>query len=356
MKKGRHLVSIWLPVLTIGYGCCVLLAVLSGNAPADLITAIADGAWGGAESSAATLAKVPPLLLTGLAVSLAYQVGLLNIGCEGQLTLGALTTTVMAQADPGWPGWLWIPCCLLGGVATGALWAAPAMWLRQGRGVHEVISTLLLNYVAIYLADYLVRGPLGDGSGMARSAEIASASVWHPVAEAGTVGWSTAPLVALLVSLLAWAWLRWTPAGYEARAVGANAEAAAGVGIAVETWRWRLFLVSGGLAGLAGGIEIVSVHHRFYATFSPGYGFDGITVAFLAAANPGWLWAGSLLIASLRATDKWLQLALGISPNAVFVMEAVLLLAIACQGALGAWLDRLLQRLAGTPNGRNGEA
>jgi ABC-type uncharacterized transport system permease subunit len=346
LKKWRDFVINWLPVAMAGYACCALIAVLTGNHPNDLIVTIFSGAWGSAASAAATLNKVPPLLLTGLAVSIAFRVGLLNIGCEGQLTLGALATALAAQNDWGLPFPLQLFLSLACGALVGALWAAPAIWLRHRRGVHEVISTLLLNYLAIYLADYLARGPFGDGSAMGRTAEISPAAVMSPLFSVGPTGLSPAPLLALVLAFMAWIWFKRTVWGFEARTVGVNPEAAAGAGIPVRTWQWRLFLTSGALAGLAGGIEIVAVLERYYAAFSPGYGYDGITVAFLAAANPGWLWGSALLLASLRATDKWLQLALGVSPNAVFVIEAVLLLTVACQAALGAWMEQALDRAA----------
>jgi simple sugar transport system permease protein len=119
----------------------------------------------------------------------------------------------------------------------------------------------------------------------------------------------------------------------------------------VELWRKRLFVASGALAGLAGALEVVAVHHRYYAAFSPGYGFDGITVAFLVGASPGWLWVSSLLLASLRAADKWLQLALGISPNVVWIMIAVLLLAVTSQSGWKAWMTGFQLR-SGSGQGR----
>jgi general nucleoside transport system permease protein len=156
----------------------------------------------------------------------------------------------------------------------------------------------------------------------------------------GTLGITAAPLLALILSLLAQAWFCRTVWGFEATAVGCNALAAERAGIDVPRWRTRLFLTSGAIAGLAGALEVLTVHHRFYAAFSPGYGFDGITVAFLVKGEPGWLWISGLLLATLRAADKWLQLALGISPNVILILVAMLLLAVACRGG---W-DRLVPR------------
>jgi len=313
---------------------CILLAFVMDVSPSDLIRAIFDGSWGSRDAAAATLSKTPPLLLTGLAVSLAYQTKLLNIGCEGQLTLGALASASFASAADGLPWPFLMFMTLLIGALAGGLWAFPAIWLKQRRGVHEVISTLLMNYIAIYLADYLVRGPLGDGSAMGRTPEIPVAASWPGLFLLGAQAVTAAPLVALLLISLSQVWLSRTMWGYEVKATGSNSAAAEAAGIRVNAWQVRVFTLSGALAGLAGALEVSAVHHRFYSAFSPGYGFDGITVAFLVNSVPGWLWLSGLLLASLRAADKWLQLAMGISPNAILVIQAVLLLSVACQSKL----------------------
>jgi simple sugar transport system permease protein len=320
-----------MPTLLVGVLCCVVLGLLSGVGPFDVLTALWKGAWGSKSSAAASLAKVTPLLLTGLAVALAYQTRLLNIGCEGQLTLGALAAASFAVLAAPLPGPILVLLSLLVGASAGGLWALPPVWLRQRRGVHEVISTLLLNYLAIYLADYLVLGPLGDGTAMGRTPPIPTAAALSPLLQFGTQGVTVAPLVALILSLSAQLWLSKTCWGFELTATGSNMMAAKAAGIAVDRWQRRIFVLSGALAGLAGALEVLAVHHRFYRAFSPGYGFDGITAAFLVNAAPGWLWLSSLLLAGLRAADKWLQLVVGISPNTILVIQAVLLLSVACQ-------------------------
>ncbi|MCK8601021.1 ABC transporter permease [Desulfoferrobacter suflitae] len=315
--------------LMAGMLFCIILAYFLGTGSFELISAIWEGAWGSPNAAAATLSKLTPLLLTGLAVSVAYQAGLLNIGCEGQLTLGALSAACFALTASQLPRLLLMPLTVLVGALAGALWTLPAMWLRQKRGVHEVVSTLLLNYVAIYLADYLARGPLGDGSAMARTAEIPLESTWRAVCSVGTIGVTAAPWAALIAMCLVHVWLYRTCGGYEAGACRSNPLAARAAGIPVNRRQTRSFLLSGALAGLAGALEVAAVHHRFYAAFSPGYGFDGITVAFLVNNVPGWTWLSALLIASLRAADKWLQLALGISPSTILVLQALLLITVA---------------------------
>ena len=334
-KNLKSLFSL-LPSLGVGIVCCIVLALLSGVQPFDVIITIWDGAWGSSASAATTLTKVTPLLLTGLAVALAYQANLLNIGGEGQLTLGALSAASFAVVAAPLPEPLLVPLTLLVGALVGGFWALPAVWLRQKRGVHEVITTLLLNYLAIYLADFLVLGPLGDGTAMGRTPEIPSGATLSPLVQVGAQGVTAAPFAALFLCLAAQIWLTRTTWGYEVTATGSNITAARSSGIEVDRWQRRMFVLSGALAGLAGALEVLAVHHRFYRAFSPGYGFDGITAAFLVHTVPGWLWLSSLLLASLRTADKWLQLLLGISPNTILVIQAVLLLAVACQWKLPA--------------------
>jgi len=134
----------------------------------------------------------------------------------------------------------------------------------------------------------------------------------------GSLSLTPGPLFAVLLCFAAYLWLSKTVWGFEARCVGANPEAALNAGIAASKWQARMFMLSGALAGLAGAIEVVAVHHRFYRSFSPGYGFDGLTAAFLTNCSPEWLWLSVLFIASLRSADKYLQIGLNVSPNFIW--------------------------------------
>lgn len=329
--KALKLFPVSLPALGVGIVCCMILALFVGAGPLALFGAIGEGAWGGKDAAVVTVSKMTPLLLNGLAVAMAYQADLLNIGCEGQMRLGALAAATFAVFAGGLPSVVLLPLTVLMGALVGALWAFPAVWLKQRRGTHEVITTLLMNYIAIYLADYLVLGPLGDGTAVGRTVEIPWGVVWPVFLHFGRTGITAAPVVALLLCFLAGVWLMRTSWGFEVRAAGGGAAAARAAGVPVDRWRRWMFILSGAIAGLAGALETVAVHHRFYRAFSPGYGFDGITAAFLVNADPAWLWLSSLLLASLRSADKWLQLSLGISPTVVLLIQAVLLLAAACR-------------------------
>jgi simple sugar transport system permease protein len=321
----------WLLAPLAGVALVAVVGLAHGAGPWDLPGAIWTGAWGDGDAALATLAKLTPLLLTGLAVALAYRIRLLNIGCEGQLVLGALAAGVTGVHCGGLPTALALLLPVAAGVAVGAAWAFPAVWLRQRTGAHEVLTTLILNYVAVYLAEFLILGPLGDGTALGRTAAVAEPARWPNLVEGAAGGLTAAPVLALLLCGAVQVWLSRTVGGYEVTASGSNESAAALAGIHVPKLQRRIFLASGGLAGLAGALEVAAVHERFYRAFSPGYGFDGITAAFLVNGSPGWLWLSGLVLATLRSADKWLQLALGISPGAIWIIQAVLLLAAACR-------------------------
>ncbi len=320
------------------------LAMAAGVGPIDLLRTVWSGSWGSAEAAINTLAKMTPLLLTGLAVALAYRAGLLNIGCEGQLTVGALVSASFAVGAAHLPGFLLLPLSLVAGAVSGGLWALPAVLLRQRRGVHEVISALLLNYMAIYLCSYLVSGPLGDGTAMGRTPPIPVVAQMPEILRSGSLFLTPAPLRALAFCFAAYVWLSKTVWGFEAGAGGTNFEAAVNAGLPASKWQVMIFVMSGALAGLAGAFEVCAVHHRFYRSFSPGYGFDGLTAAFLANGSPEWLWLSTLFLGSLRSSDKWLQIGLNLSPNFILVVQAVLLLAVAGHGRIGSWLEKLFTR------------
>lgn len=334
-----------LPALALGLLVCILLGLTVGAGPLDLAETIWTGAWGSTDAALNTLSKLTPLLLTGLAVALAYRAGLLNIGCEGQLSLGALMAAAFAQAAASLPPFLLLPLTLLAGAGAGGLLAYPAILLRHRRGVHEVISTLLLNYLAIYLCGYLVSGPLGDGTAMGRTPLLPEGARMPVIVSSGSLAFTAAPVAALALCFAAALWLRKTVWGFEAACTGTVFDAAANSGISAERWQRRIFIMSGALAGLAGAMEICAVHHRFYRSFSPGYGFDGLTGAFLVNASPEWLWLSTLFLASLRSADKLLQIGLNISPNFILVAQAVLLCSVVCRERLGLLLKSLFARL-----------
>jgi simple sugar transport system permease protein len=317
----------------------LIVAALRGD-PSRALAALYRGALGSPDSVVETLIRSTPLMLTGLGVAVAFRCGIWNIGAEGQLLVGMLGSALAALLLPPLPPLLGIPVCLLAGAAAGGAWAALAALLKLKRDVPEVISTIMLNFLAIYLIEYLVRGPLKDP---------ASASDWSsPLPD-----WSRLPrlnrlplalspewgrlhlgvFLALLVAGAVWLWLSRTGTGFRIRAVGLNPGAAAAAGISLGGTLFVAFVTSGALAGLGGAVEqlaVISRLHR-YMPGEPGYGFSGIAVALLGRLHPAGAVAAALFFGALAAGCDQMQRSAGISFQVAYVVQAsvvLLLLAV----------------------------
>ncbi len=316
-------------LVAITMGLLVMLLAVTGYDPATAMRALARGAFGSWYAfTSATLVRAIPLALTGLAVALAFRAGLLNIGAEGQLLAGATATAAVLGAADAVPPLLSLPLALAAGVAAGALWAGIAAWLRHRFGVLEVISTIMLNFVALYAVGWLVRGPLQEPSRIyPQSASLAKA-LQLPVLLPGTrlhVG----VLLAVTLAVALWWWQRATAGGFRLRAVGMNPHAAATIG-RVDVARVSLlaFLASGALAGLGGAVELTGVTYALYENLSPGYGYTAIAVALLARLNPLGVLGTAVLFGALQAGANAMQRDAGVPIALVNVVEAVLILLV----------------------------
>ena len=274
-----------------------------------------------------TLVRAVPLLLTGTGVAIAFRAGVLNIGAEGQLLVGAAASAAIAL---GWPtgGVLAVVVALLAGAVGGALWSGIASLLRTRYGVLEVISTILLNFVALFLVSWLVRGPLQEPT-HAYPQTVAIADGTHLARFAGMGRLHVGIVIALGAALTAgWA-MRHTAAGFRLMAAGENPAAAESAGqIDVRRVTSVAFLVSGALAGLAGGCEVLGVTFALYENISPGYGFTAIAVALLARLDPWVVIPSALLFAALESGASAMQRDAGVPATVVTVLEALLILAV----------------------------
>ncbi|MFL5620390.1 MAG: ABC transporter permease [Gemmatimonadaceae bacterium] len=279
--------------------------------------------------TSATLVRAVPLMLTGGAVALAFRGGVLNIGAEGQLLVGAAAAAAVALVVPaagvGIP--IGIAAALLAAAIGGALWAAVAAYLRARYGVLEVISTIMLNFVALHVVSYLVRGPLQEPTHVyPQSATIADALHLPRIPGAGRL--HAGFLLALVLAVAAGWVLRHTAAGFRLVATGESPAAAASAGgIDVRTTTTRVFLLSGAIAGLAGGVEVLSVTFALYENLSPGYGYTAVAVALLARLDPWRVVATAVLFGALEAGAGAMQRDAGVPSTLVSVIEAALILA-----------------------------
>jgi ABC-type uncharacterized transport system permease subunit len=313
----------------------------------DALTGFGDlfsGAFGGPGPLGETAIKAAVLMLTGLSVSVAFTVGLFNIGAEGQLVWGALGAAVIGRAD--------VPGVMIFALASaalgGGLWGLLAGWLKVRRGVHEVISTILLNWIATHLVqDWLVPGPLAaQGSGadvsVAGTAPVSPAA-WLPRLLSGSRLDFGFPL-ALSIAAAVWFLLTRTRRGFEWRAVGAGHDAAQGSGIPAGRRICEAMALSGALAGLAGALLVLGTEHKYPGVFRPGYGFDGIAVALLGGGTAVGTVAAAGVFGALRAGATRLQL-VGIHPSFAELIQGFAVLLVAAPRVF----QPLFTRLRGRP-------
>lgn len=318
--------SVWAILLALA--CGAVLIILTGHSPIAAYRELFGGAFLDYWGFAATLTKLSPLLLAGLAVALPLRVGLFNIGAEGQIYMGALFATIVALYGPALPGWLGIPICVAAGMAGGALWALIPAALKAYRDLNEVIVTLLMNYVAINIVSYAVNGPMmAEGAPYPYSPEIRE-SLRLPYIMARTdahVGAAVALLAAIAMFLV----FRYTTLGYSLATVGQNQDAARYAGMSVRRHIMLSMVVGGSLAGLAGTFEVLGLKHRLFHLFSDGYGYDGIVVAFLANANALGSIAAATFMAGLESGANIMQRATGVPVTVVEAIEGLVVIFVA---------------------------
>jgi simple sugar transport system permease protein len=302
--------------------------------------------WRGALGSGSaffsgTLVRAIPLTILGTGIALAFRAGVFNIGAEGQLLAGAVAATALGLHAPT-SAPLAIALGLGAASLAGAAWAGIAAVLRMRFGVLEVISTIMLNFVAADLVGYLVHGPLQEPSHIYPQTEPIAAAARLPKLWTGT-RLHAGVFIAAAVAVSTWAFLRFTAAGFRVRVVGASADAArVSARVDVERVAAHALIASGALAGLAGGIELSGVTYSLYENLSPGYGFSAIAVAILARLDSRWVPAAALLFAVLETGALGMQRDAGVPSVLALAFEAcIILVVLAASGTLGVqWRSR----------------
>ena len=311
-------------------GAAALLAALFlwmlGADPLLAVRALARGAFGDARALENTFVRFCPLALVGLAVALAFRAGVWNIGGEGQLYVGALAATLLAtRLAPDAPALVLAPLVLALGALGGAAWAALAALLKVTRGVSEVLSTILLNFIAGLAIAWAVHGPLQEASGAYPQSDAFPAAArlaLLPGLRRVHVGLA----LALAALPLVWFVLFRTAAGLRLRAVGLASEAARYAGIDPARETVRVLAASGALAGLAGAIEVAGVTGRLFENLSAGYGFTAIAVALLARLQPLAVLPAALFFAALATGSAAMQRSAAVPSVAVRVIEGLVIL------------------------------
>ncbi len=410
--------EIAIPILAVitalALGALVILSV--GGNPLVAYKGLIDGAFLKKRAFTETLVATTPYIFLGLAVAFGFKCGLFNIGAEGQFYIGEIAAVLVGYSFQGLPAYIHLPAALLAGILAGAVWSAIPGYLRGAFGAHEVITTIMMNYVAIYLAEYLVglKGPMRDpkasvpqtrpiapsaaiprlnelpgimqnpmvrlgwglafavtvyillkwwlGKRMTKSSQSTAISaaialvigtlVFIGLAHLKALGGPfTDPadrlhlgfFLALLVAAFIWWLLNKTTIGFEVRTVGANPDAAEYAGISIVKNFVLAMGISGGLAGLAGSVEVLGLERMLKSFFSAGYGFDSIAVALLAKNDPFGIIASAFLFGSLRNGADLMELRSGISKHVIGMVQALVLLFVAAPIII-RWIYRIKAR------------
>jgi ABC-type uncharacterized transport system permease subunit len=320
--EPRGQIPAWLPALTSAGAVVVALLIgavilaLAGGDPLAAYAQIARSSFGGLDVFSDTLVKAIPLMLVGLACTVAFRMRLWNIGAEGQFYLGAWGASAVVLTpllSPNTSRWLMIPAMLIAGMLAGALWGGIPGLLKARFGVNEIISTLMLNYIAIAWNNFFIFGVWSEG-GFQMSATFPR-TAWLPrlteyarsVRAFGGLTIHLGLLFALVAVVLVWALLKYSRWGYEIRLLGGNPRAAEYAGVPIARYTVLIMMLSGALAGLAGMSEISGVVHRLQGSISPGYGFTGIIVAWLAKLNPFAIVLVAILFGALILAGREIQ-------------------------------------------------
>lgn len=319
-----------------------LLLLLTGHNVLVAFAALLGGAFGSANDFAEALLKTTPLLLCGLAVAVAFRAGIWNIGAEGQLLVGALIAAGFAPAFQFLPSWLGVSLLLLIGAAAGAIWGALAGWMKAKRRVQEVISTILLNFVAIELVRYSVHGPMMETAGEFPQSEALPDQL-RIVRLLPPTRMHAGIVIAVAIAIAMFIFLFHTVRGYQLRALGANPKAARFAGMPIDRLTVLAMAVAGGLAGLGGAIELSGVTYRLYDNFSPGYGYTAIAVALMGKLHPLAIIGSAFLFGILEAGAGAMQRQAGVSAVVVEVLQGLVVLSMASFGAWQWWQEKRLR-------------
>jgi simple sugar transport system permease protein len=317
-------------------GAVVLL--VTGYNPIDAYAAMLRGAFGDVFRVGQTLTQATPILFTALAFLFSFKSGLFNIGAEGQFLAGAFASTLVGISFQNLPAPLHVLLALVAGAMAGGLWGLIPAVLKTRFGAHEVITTMMLSYVALYLTSYMVNYPFKAPGWVSQTVMIAESANLPRLLKGAQL--SASIILALALVALTRFILNRTILGYEIRATGLNPSAAENAGIDIKRRMILALVVSGAMAGLGGSGEILGVHRRFIDGFSPGYGWDGLAVALVGGLSPVGALLAAILFGALRSGGMIMTRATGVPLDIVFLLQALVILFVAAPAFIRAILKR----------------
>lgn len=329
-KAMRSAINTFLAVVLALIFAFVLMAFLllwQGYNPGKIFISLLRGAFGGWSSISSSLVLSIPLVLGGLGIALSFRCGIFNIGGEGQLYLGAFVGTWLGVNLLGVPHLLHVPICLLGSMLAGGIWAFIPGYLKITKGYNETITSVLLNYVGLYFANYTLTTWFKAEGSLNNQSPTMQESAWlTKLQQYGEL--STALYITIAVVILFYFIFYKTDLGFKLRVVGANQTAALTSGIATKRYLLCAIMISGALAGMAGSIQIMGYQHLMVTNFSPNTGYDIISVALMGNLHPFGVALSGFLIGALRSGSTEMQIFTGVPVTILDILQGVVILCV----------------------------
>ena len=337
---GDSLQGLMIQVAAILIAFIVGAAVLAvtGYSPVDAYVSMASGAFGSSYGVGQTLTQATPIVFTSIAFLIGLKAGLFNIGIEGQFLMGAMGATLAGVYLDGLPWVIHIPLTILVGMVAGAFWALIPAVLKTRFDAHEVITTMMLSYVAQFLTSYLVNYPFKAPGWVSQTVRLPASAELARILPPTQL--SAGIYIAVALVAVIWFLLKRTILGYELRVIGFNPTAAENAGIRINRGVILSLVISGAIAGLGGAVEIMGVHKRFIDGFSPGYGWDGLAVALVGGLNPLGSMLASILFGALRSGGMIMSRSTGVPLDINILLQGLVILFVAAPALIRSLLRR----------------
>jgi len=326
----KYLNTLTMPLIAVLFALIIgaIFMIAIGRDPFFAYRVLFGSSLGNLRGFYETLVSTTPLIFTGLAVAFAFRSGLFNIGGDGQFLIAYVATAWLGYAF-SLPMIIHVPLAIIAGVIAAGLWGGFAGYLKASFGVHEVITTIMLNYIALYLSGYLIGGPLmAEGQLPATPRIMETAKLLRIPGSRLSIGFLLALIAAWFIYYILWK----TTTGYEIRAVGLNPEGAQYGGINISKNMILAMFISGGLAGLAGSVQVMGLEYRAYQPFGfLGYGFTGIAVALLGKNHPAGVVLGAFLFGVLAKGANQMQSIAHVPKEVIEIIQAIIIFFVAAE-------------------------
>ncbi|MFW6030555.1 MAG: ABC transporter permease [Halanaerobiales bacterium] len=320
-EQKRNFIIPLISILLSLFISSILISLMGVN-PFEAYKYLFSGALGSVNGISETIVKATPLILTALTFALSMKCGIVNIGAEGQLYIGALSATLVGILFPPMPMLLHLPLAIIVGFIGGGVWGLLAGILKVKFSANEIITTIMLNYVAIYFVGFMINGPLLEPPGFLRqTAKVAEGARLPRIFSGSRLHMGI--FIALIALIFYYVFLKKTKQGYQVKVVGENKRAAKYAGMNVFSSILLVMFISGGFAGLAGSGEILGVQTRLLEGFSNGLGFDGIAVALLGRNHPVGILFAAIFFGAIRSGGNIMQLSTGLPIAVIYIIQAL---------------------------------